>query len=73
MNEVPPTARSDKLTTTTAQAWLRALETVSHATRDPRRTLSCAVTDWARKYGDATALVSEQENFSFRTLELRMN
>ena len=73
MNEVPPTARSDKLTTTTAQAWLRALETVSHATRDPRRTLSCAVTDWARKYGDATALVSEQENFSFRTLESRMN
>ena len=58
---------------TPARAWLRALETTAQATRDPERILPRAVIEWARKYGDATALVSDCESFSFRTLEARMN
>ena len=57
---------------TPAQAWLRALETTAQATRNPKRILPCAVIEWARKYGDATALISDRESFSFRTLEARM-
>ncbi len=56
-----------------SRAWLRALETTAQATRDPERILPRAVTEWARKYGDATALVSDRESFTFRELEARMN
>ena len=56
-----------------ARAWLRALESTAEATRDPHRILPRAVADWARSYGDATALVSDRECFSFRDLEKRMN
>ena len=56
-----------------ARAWLRALETTARATRDPERILPRAVGEWAQSYGDATALVSDRESFSFRALEARMN
>jgi fatty-acyl-CoA synthase len=56
-----------------ARAWLRALETTAEATRDPHRVLPRVVADWARSYGDAPALVSDRERFSFRDLEKRMN
>src|ERR1700722_2312931 len=56
-----------------ARAWLRALETTAEATRDPHRVLPRMVADWARGYGDAPALVSDRERFSFRDLEKRMN
>src|SRR5208337_4588897 len=56
-----------------ARAWLLALETTARATRDPERILPRAVNEWARAYGDATALVSDRESFSFRGLEARMN
>ncbi len=55
------------------RAWLRALETTARATRDPQRILPRAVAEWALRYGDATALVSDRETFSFRALEARMN
>ena len=56
-----------------ARAWLRALERTAEATRDPHRILPRVVADWARSYGDAPALVSDRECFSFRDLETRMN
>jgi fatty-acyl-CoA synthase len=59
--------------TTPARAWRRALETVAQATRDPERILSRAVAEWAGKYGDATALISNCEGLSFRALAARMN
>ena len=40
---------------------------------DPERILPRAVTEWADKYGDAMALVSDRERLSFRALEARMN
>ncbi len=55
------------------RAWLRALETIALATRDPERTLPRAAAEWARAYGDAPALLSDRETFSFRALEARMN
>jgi fatty-acyl-CoA synthase len=59
--------------TMAARAWRRALETTARATRDPERILSRAAIEWARKYGEAPALVSDGECFSFRALAARMN
>jgi fatty-acyl-CoA synthase len=56
-----------------AKAWARALEITAQATRDPARILPRAVAEWAGKYGDAVALVSDRERLSFRALEARMN
>jgi fatty-acyl-CoA synthase len=58
---------------TPAQDWARALETIGAATRDPDRILSRAIADWASRYGDAPALLSDREAFSFRGLGARMN
>ena len=57
---------------TPAQNWARALETIGLATRDPDRILTRAIADWASRYGDAPALLSDREAFSFRALEARM-
>jgi fatty-acyl-CoA synthase len=59
--------------TTPARAWRRALETTAQATRDSERILSRAVVEWASRYGDATALISDRERLSFRALAARMN
>ena len=58
---------------TPARAWLKALETTAQATRDPARTLARAVGDWAAAYGDAPAVLSDVEQFSFRALAERAN
>ena len=57
MNTVATPASNDEHPATPARTWLRALETITQATRDPERILPRAMTEWARKYGDATALV----------------
>jgi fatty-acyl-CoA synthase len=59
--------------TAPALAWRRALDITARATRDPERILPRAVSEWARKYGDTTALISDRETFSFRALAARMN
>jgi fatty-acyl-CoA synthase len=58
---------------TPARAWLKALETTDQATRDPNRTLAVALNHWATRYGDAPALISERERYSFRALAARAN
>ena len=73
MNGVATHAHNDGPAATPARAWLRALETTAQATSNPDRILPRAVTEWAGKYGDATALLSDRESFSFRMLEARMN
>jgi fatty-acyl-CoA synthase len=73
MNTVATPASNDEHPATPARTWLRALETITQATRDPERILPRAMTEWAREYGDAMALVSDRERFSFRAAELRMN
>ena len=73
MNGLATPAPNRDPVATPAQAWLRALETTAQATRDPERILPRAVSEWASKYGDALALISDRERFSFRALEARMN
>jgi hypothetical protein len=63
----------DVHTASPAKAWARALEITAQATRDPAQILPRAAAEWADKYGDATALISDQERLSFRALEARMN
>ena len=58
---------------TPARAWLEALETTAQATRDPTRTLARAAGEWAIAYGDAPAVLSDVEQFTFRTLAERAN
>jgi fatty-acyl-CoA synthase len=58
---------------TPAHAWLKALETIAQATRDPTRTLARAANEWAAAYGDAPAVLSDVERFSFRALAERAN
>jgi fatty-acyl-CoA synthase len=67
------TNSGDARKATPAQDWARALETIGLATRDPDRILTRAIADWASRYGDAPALLSDREAFSFRALEGRMN
>jgi fatty-acyl-CoA synthase len=73
MSAVATSDPSDDPAMKPTRAWLRALETTAQATRDPERILPRAVSEWAGKYGDAAALVSDREQFSFRTLTARMN
>jgi fatty-acyl-CoA synthase len=73
MNAAPPARLSRPLDSTPARAWLRALETTAQATRDPERILPRAVGEWARRWGERPALLSERENFDFRALAQRMN
>ena len=58
---------------TPARAWLKALETTAQATRDPTRTLARAAGEWAAAHGDAPAVLSDAEQFSFRRLAERAN
>lgn len=53
--------------------WLRALQMTARIEDEPRRTLAVAFDDVAAMRGDATALLSARENFSFRELAERAN
>jgi fatty-acyl-CoA synthase len=53
--------------------WLRALQMTSRIEEAPRRTLAVAFDDVAAMRGDAAALLSARENFSFRELAERAN
>jgi len=66
----PAPSMADK---TTSQSWMRALEAVAAATRDASMTLPAIIAELARRHGDATALLSDSETLSFRTLAERMN
>jgi fatty-acyl-CoA synthase len=56
-----------------AKDWLRALERTARISRDPGRILPLVIEELAGQYGDAAALVSDRETFSFRTLAERTN
>ena len=55
------------------RAWLRALELTARATRDPARTLPCAIAEWAELYGARPALIGDEESYSFGQLAARIN
>jgi fatty-acyl-CoA synthase len=56
-----------------AQSWLRAIELTSRIEAEPRRLFADVVEDWSRRQPDRAALISETENFDYRTLAGRIN
>jgi fatty-acyl-CoA synthase len=56
-----------------SRAWLRALERTSRISREPRRLLSTAIEEVAKRRGDGPALLSDRESFTFRELSGRVN
>lgn len=56
-----------------SKAWLRALELTASIPRNPNRVLPDVMEEMAARWGDAPALLSDGESFSFRTLFERSN
>jgi len=56
-----------------SRAWLRALELTTPITKTPSRIFPVVVEDLAAQFGDAPALLSDDETLSFRTLLQRTN
>jgi fatty-acyl-CoA synthase len=56
-----------------AKAWLRALELTAPIPRNRDRVLSTVIEDLAARSGDAPALLSERECFTYRALAERSN
>jgi fatty-acyl-CoA synthase len=58
---------------TTLRGALRALKMTTHIARNPTRTFPAVVEELADRYGDAPALLSDRESFSYRELAARSN
>jgi fatty-acyl-CoA synthase len=65
--------RAGALTGSTAKAWLRALELTAPIASNPERILPAAILEVAARMGDAAALLSDQESFTYRALAERTN
>jgi fatty-acyl-CoA synthase len=59
--------------TSALQDWVRALEVTAPIARNPDRILSSVVTEMAQANGDALALLSAHESFTYRELSERIN
>ncbi len=58
---------------TASKAWLRALELTAPIASSPLRTFPAVIAELAERFGDAPALISDTENFSFNALDARAN
>src|SRR5262249_14057550 len=56
-----------------ARGALRTLRMTTHIARNPTRTFPRVVDELAARYGDAPALLSDRERFSYRDLAERSN
>jgi fatty-acyl-CoA synthase len=65
--------RRDGSAGSTAKAWLRALELTAPIAGNPDRILPAVILEVAAKMGDAPALLSDQESFTYRELATRTN
>ena len=54
------------------KTWLRALETTGRLTSIPNRTLPVLVDELAAQFGDAPALLSDGESFTYNQLAARV-
>src|SRR5258705_13678792 len=52
---------------------LRTLRMTTHIAKNPTRIFPAVVEELADKYGDAAALLSDRESFSYRELAARSN
>ncbi len=55
------------------QDWVRALEATAAISANPRRILSSVIAGIAHDRGEALALISERESFTYRALTERVN
>jgi fatty-acyl-CoA synthase len=58
---------------TSLKGALRALRMTTHIGKNPKRVFPIVVDELADKFGDAPALLSDQETFSYRDLAARSN
>jgi fatty-acyl-CoA synthase len=56
-----------------AQAWARALELTTPIARHPERIFPTVIAEQAARFGDAPALLSDRESFTYRGLAERAN
>ena len=56
-----------------SRAWLRALELTAAIAKNPSRILAGVIDEAADEFGDAPALLSDRETFTFRELAARTN
>jgi fatty-acyl-CoA synthase len=56
-----------------SRSWMRALEKTAPIAAHPNRLLANVIDEFAATQGDAPALISERENFSYRALAARAN
>src|ERR1035441_5817164 len=56
-----------------AKAWLRALELTKPIASQPERILPAVIEEAAKRLGDAPALLSERESFTYHGLSRRTN
>src|SRR5271155_4472057 len=59
--------------TSTAKCWSRALELTAPIHRNRERVMSTVIEELAARCGDAPALLSDREQFSYRALAHRSN
>ncbi len=70
----PTAALSDaKPSKSVNRTWLRALETTGRLTSAPNHTLPVLIDDLAAQFGDAPALVSDRETFTYTGLAARVH
>src|SRR5262249_20153958 len=55
------------------RAAMRALRKTTHIARSPTRVFPHVIDDLAERFGDAPALLSDRERFTYRTLAERSN
>jgi fatty-acyl-CoA synthase len=77
MNEVQlagaPSAVGPRAPASPAQAWLRALELTAPIAKNRNRVLPAVITEAAERFGDAPALLSDRESFTYSELTGRAN
>src|SRR5580693_3942063 len=56
-----------------SKAWLRALELTAPISKNPSRTFPAVIAELTERFGDALALLSDNETLSFRALDQRAN
>jgi len=67
------TIKPDKGRVSSAQAWARALELTTPIARNPERIFPIVIEECATQFGDALALLSDRESFTYRALARRAN
>jgi fatty-acyl-CoA synthase len=58
---------------TVSKAWLRALGLTAAIDRNPERIFPAVVDELALRFGDSLALISDYDNFTYKTLAERAN